>query len=449
MAEGASPSPQQLSDPAILLLAANLASIPDLSSLNALVAQYPDVLNLTSMLQVLLKVLPETTLPEDYLGIVYRLSRPESEPLSSYQIPTSYIHEIARLSQKSIRSKLADFNLELPTSSHEDIQQALVQWFFDRARRIEQETGMIELARRLVLPNQNEFNQDPPFPPSPVTIWGNGVLKVLERFIFENNDEDELQLSAFENLDPESAVRLLLSRTTPDTISRTFRELVKPFITYKHVDQGENLWATVWEWFLDRVADGDLSYVANLAQAWNEEDGELVKGFLTTCLAACYLCHKSSSKVRSDLHRIDNFLSRFSAYFEPGGDIRLTHPETDFLSSELRNSPLTALTISALQFLNAMIISADIVAQLTSPSLSLKELAIIHEESAQTQTQLAERLLRGDPNRPRRTDEQWKSLRQSLKQLRNQTGILGKLSEESLDTMVFVCMLDACGISQT
>jgi len=86
---------------------------------------------------------------------------------------------------------------------------------------------------------------------------------------------------------------------------------------------------------------------------------------------------------------------------------------------------------------------------LTSPSLSLKELAIIHEESAQTQTQLAERLLRGDPNRPRRTDEQWKSLRQSLKQLRNQTGILGKLSEESLDTMVFVCMLDACGISQT
>src|SRR5271156_5509795 len=180
MAEGPS-SPQQLSDAAILLLAANLASIPDLSSLNALVAQYPDVLDLTSMLQVLLNVLPETTPPEDYVGIVYRLSRRESVTLSSYQIPPSYINEVSRLSQKSIRSKLANFNLQpltISPTSTEEIQQNLVQWFFDRARRIEQETGMIELARRLVLPSQNEFNQDPPFPPSPVTSWGNGVVKV-------------------------------------------------------------------------------------------------------------------------------------------------------------------------------------------------------------------------------------------------------------------------------
>src|SRR5437667_12087457 len=141
----------------------------------------------------------------------------------SSRIPSSFINEVSSLSEQALNRKLGLFNLSSllhsPANPEQD-ERLLTQWFFDRARRVEEATGMIDLARRLVLTDAGNYIQTPSFPPAAVIVEGSGMVQVLETFIFDNDDEDEFQLASFENLDPDSAVRLLLSRTTPETISR-------------------------------------------------------------------------------------------------------------------------------------------------------------------------------------------------------------------------------------
>jgi Secretory pathway protein Sec39 len=449
-----STNPLRLSDTAVLLLAANLTSVPQLESLRALIAGYPYVLHFTAVLELLLKILPETTSPEDYISVVYRSYRRENERFDPSRIPTSFIDEVLALSPATLRRKLAVFNLSNPPKSSANIEadeNLLTQWFFGRARRVEEATGMIDLARRLVLPETASFNQIPPFPPLVVTVWGKGIIKVLETFIFDNDDEDELQLLPFENLDPDSAVRLLLSRTTSETVSRNIRNLVAPFADYiNYQKQDKEIWTTVWDWLLDRTVAGELEYIANLSNDWIETTAGLSRDFLQTCLAACYLCHQSSPAIRMDLHRIYNNITKISQQLhiqQSDNQINLGHPETDLLATQLRkSSPLTALTASTLRFLNDIIGSGDSIAQCSIiPELALREIIAIREGSEESQRQLADRLLRSDQFWTKRSEEQWRRLRQSIKWLQNQSRVLGKISEVSLDTMILTAVLDASG----
>jgi Secretory pathway protein Sec39 len=227
----------ELSEAAVLLLAANLASLPQLGLLQDLILVYPDVLHISALLELLLNVLPETISPEDYLPLVYKSYHDEPQPpqFDPSRIPTMYIDQVSSLSHYTLRRKLALFGLSdvpKPPIQSDQYEAALTQWFFDRARKLEEATGMIDLARRLILPDPISFRQSPPFPPTTVTMWAKGIVQVLETFIFENDDEDELQLLSFENLDPESAVRLLLSRSTLETIQQKVRHLVTLFAEY-------------------------------------------------------------------------------------------------------------------------------------------------------------------------------------------------------------------------
>src|SRR5271169_5703485 len=138
-------NPLRLSDPAVLLLAANLTSVPQLASLQALIAAYPDVLHFTAVLELLLKVLPVTISPEDYISIIYRSYRRETGQFDLSHIPTSFLDEVSYLSAAALKRKLGLFNLlNLPVSSvnPEADEKSLTQWFFDRARRVEEATGM-------------------------------------------------------------------------------------------------------------------------------------------------------------------------------------------------------------------------------------------------------------------------------------------------------------------
>src|ERR1700738_2927671 len=85
------PNPIRLVDAAVLLLGANLASELQLLSLRALVAGYPNVLHFTALLEILLKALPETVSPADFISIVYRSYRRETEQIDISRIPASYV----------------------------------------------------------------------------------------------------------------------------------------------------------------------------------------------------------------------------------------------------------------------------------------------------------------------------------------------------------------------
>lgn len=448
-------NPLHLPDGAVLLLAVNLASVPQLTSLRSLIAGYPDILHFTVVLEILLKVLPETTSPEEYVPVVYRLYHRENEPFDPSRISASALTDVSSLPPQNIRRRLNAFDLSVPPKSSGDPagdEKVLIQWFFDRARRVEESTGMIDLARRLVLCDTTNFLQSPPFPPLAVKAWGKGIVQVLETFIFDNDDEDELQLLPFENLEPDSAVRLLLSRTTPETISRNIRNLIIPFVEYIHSQQSSNsIWATVWDWLSDRAIAGELNFIAQLSSDWVETDESVLQGFVRTCLQACYLCDRSSATIRADLRRIhDNMLRLWQFPGQHSDDeILLGHPETDVLASQLRDSsPLTVLSASSLKLLDQMVVSADIIAAAcVTPELSLRELIIVRGGSEENQKQLADRLLCSDQNWSKRTDEQWRKLRLSLKWLQGQSRILGKLSEELLDTMILTSLLDATGNS--
>jgi hypothetical protein len=442
-------NPLRLSEPAVLLLAANLASEPLLLLLRALVAVYPDVLHFSALSTILLEILPESTPPEDYLPLLYRSYRGEPEQLDISRIPKSYVEAVS-LSPGNLQRRLATFNLSnVPAvHNHEKDEEALTKWFFERARRVEEATGMIDLARQVVLPDITLFAQSPPFPPTPVIIWAKGVVQVFETFIFDNDDEDDLQLATFENLDAESAIRLLLSRTTADTVSRNIRNLVAPYILYvKCHEPGKEVWGTVYEWLLDHATTGELEYIAN-AVADLPDDVDRLK-FLHTCLTACYLYRQSSPSVRQSLHRIRDYLSRSSEYMNAADEpILLAHPETDLLPSQLReSSPLTALNTLSLKFLHQIITSADIIAQY-SFELSLRELVTIREgvqEVQEVQKQLMDRLLQSG-NWKKRNEGQWKRLRESLKWLQLESLVLGKVSDDTLDSSILSALLDSSGM---
>ena len=444
-----------LSDNAVLLLAANLASIPQLSSLRDLIAGYPDVLHFTAVLEILLKIVPETTSPEDYVPIVYHSYRREIGQFDMSRISTSAVDEVQQLSTQNVKRRLTAFDLQPTPKSHphaEEDEKLLTQWFFDRARRVEEATGMIDLARRLVLPDTTNFSQDPAFPPSAVTAWGKGVVQVLETFIFDNDDEDELQLLPFENLDPDSAIRLLMSRSTPDIIARNVKTLIIPFIDYiRSKEPNRQLWATLWDWLLDKASAGELSFISNLTGDWVPDDETVLRQFLQTCLTASYLCHQTSSSIRQNLRRIQQNILRLSQILPlpESQPIVLHHPETDLLPSQLReSSSLTTLSRTSLTFLDQIIQSADVVAQYHgSPDMSLRDIIMIREGPEPAQSQLLDRLLRSEQTWNKRNDEQWRKLRQSLKWLHNQSRVLGKISDQSLDTRIFTAMLDATGIS--
>jgi hypothetical protein len=447
-------NPLNLSEEAVLLLAADLASVSQLSALRALISGYPKTLHLAVVLELLLRILPETTPPEDYVSIVYTSYCGQAEDFNALRIPRSYIDGVSQLSRNELSRRLDDFDLSTPPKSPTNADAArdlLTQWFFQRARRVEESTGMIDLARRLVLPSNPIFAGPSTFPPVAVTTWGTGVLQVLETFIFDNDDEDDLQLLSFENLEPGSAVRLLLSRTTPETVSRNIRDLIEPFVHYVHFrDPQKEIWNTVWEWLLDRAMAGELTFISNLVSDCVDIEDDRLERFLRTCLASCYLCHQSSPTIRADLHRIHQNVSRLWQRFDVNAsdnEIILQYPETALLASELRTfSPLTMLTKSALRFLDQMINSADIVAQASiPPELSIRDLCLIRNGSQQMQLGLVDRLLRSEQNWTKRNEEQWRRLRHSLRSLHSQSRVLGKLSEETIDAMILASLLDASG----
>jgi Secretory pathway protein Sec39 len=442
-----------LSDNAVLLLAANFASVPQVTSLAALVAGYPDVLHFLTVLEILLKILPETTSPEDYLPLVYRSYRKEPDLLLDWsKIPMSAVDQVSTLSAAILRRRLAAFNLQLSPPTTQVFESLLSQWFFDRARKVEDTTGMIDLARRLVLPERTpSYAQSPPFPPAAVIAWGKGVIQVLETFIFDNDDEDELQLVQFESLDADSAVRLLLSRTTPESVARNVKTLVVPFVLYiLEKDPGRPIWEPLWEWLLDRAVAGELECISHLSADWPSIDEFTLRDFLRTCLTACYISHQSSPSIRHHLRRIEQNIVKLShpLGLQESESISLSHPETDLLPSQLReSSPLTTMSSTAIQFLDQIISSADIVAQYSpSEQLSLHDIVMVREGPQQKQTDLVDRVLRADPTWTKRTEDQWNTLRQSLKWLQQSSKVLGKVSLESIDVMVFSCMLDATGV---
>jgi hypothetical protein len=123
----------------------------------------------------------------------------------------------------------------------------------------------------------------------------------------------------------------------------------------------------------------------------------------------------------------------------------LTHPETDLLPSQLReSSPLTALNTVSLKFLDQMITSADVVAPYTF-ELSLRELVTIREGAEEVQRELIDRLLQSG-NWKKRNEEQWRKLRQSLKWLQLDSLVLGKVSGYALDSSILSALLDSSGI---
>jgi len=223
------------------------------------------------------------------------------------------------------------------------------------------------------------------------------IVQVLETFIFDNDDEDELQLLSFENLDANSAVQVLSSRTTAETVSQNICNLIVPFVEYVQFQEpgkGKGVWETAWNWLFDRAMLAEMDLIPNLANDWTERDRELLEEFLQTCLTACYLCHQSMPAIRMDFHRIHANISHLSQRLDiPSSDEQsvLGHPEMDLLATQLcSSSPLTALTASSLRFLDQMITSADIASSLELPP---RELVIIREGTDEAQTCLVDRLL--------------------------------------------------------
>ena len=141
-----------LSPAKVLLLAVHLAAHADIEGLGQLSSQHPAVLHTAVVLRILLTHLPETTRPAIYVGFLQELAAGQPAQRPGVELDVSPVRALSEQQAAKRAKKLRLLQLqsqEAPAQSHGD---ALGLFLFQRACRMDGETGMLSQLPDLLVP---------------------------------------------------------------------------------------------------------------------------------------------------------------------------------------------------------------------------------------------------------------------------------------------------------
>ena len=217
-----------------ILEAVRLAVHADIDALRRLVAGEAHTLKLDLVLRILLTYLPESTEPSVYTGFLHDLVFGNLNALDhSTLFQSGLAHLTKDEAQRRVR-KLRLLPLENARGLDGKAPDIFTAFLLNRARRIDQETGLLSLIRQLLEPFLTHSSY--------LQKWFIGTLLPLLRFNYEYYPQrvSIYSLETFEKLQGRTAINALLSEAIQrcehgdeGQIDRDLRGLVGPWI-YGH-----------------------------------------------------------------------------------------------------------------------------------------------------------------------------------------------------------------------
>ncbi|RDL40665.1 uncharacterized protein BP5553_00644 [Venustampulla echinocandica] len=338
----------EVSPAQVILLAVQLASKADISALETLISHNRKTLPLELTLRILLTHLPESLESVTYVPFLERLYSGVLTSVPEFQIDKYVLDDLTDAEAKKKVRKLHLLPLTWPYDPADEPLGPLVRFLVLRSLRVDENTGLITQLPALLGP----FLHHSTF----LRTWLISSILPLLRFNYEYHPEDTLFLTipAFEQLDVESGVNLLLSRTgingngNGTTVGRDLRGLVGPWMyggnkrkrknsrTSSQVglqpiaalDEGQHAnekcagWEEVFKWIIqqagtawetvvevveqwDGPGDVDLGVYGDGTVGFEEsEQQHLERRYGRSAIAAAYLISDESVEALAGVHRI-------------------------------------------------------------------------------------------------------------------------------------------------
>jgi hypothetical protein len=349
-----------LSPAKAVLLAVQLAHKAELSTLRTLIHQHQKTLRPDIVLRIILSHLPESLASSEYVPFVQDLIDEKIVAVSQYAVDKSVLDG---LSEKEASKKVRKLHL-LPLvwqNAPKDIpEDPLTLFLIHRSLKIDENTGLVTQVPALVAP----FLQRSSY----LRAWFISTILPLLRLNYEYHPRDGAAISipAFERLDDEAGVKLLLSRTgeldtsgnNDKTTGRDLRGLIGPWMygerrskrrklqNTSELDAHDitslddaapassdkyNSWEEVFKWITGQAATSWQTAVHALEQwdgpgdidlgpygdgsVWLDEDAQqhLEQRYARSALATAYLIPEASLNALAGVQRI---VSRFLALLD-------------------------------------------------------------------------------------------------------------------------------------
>lgn len=470
-----------LSPAKAVLLAVQLASKSDFSTLRTLICQHRKTLHTELVLRILLSHLPESLNSSAYVPFFEDLISGRILEESKTPVDSSALLELTEVeAQKKVR-KLHLLPLAWPDCPPDAPSDPIVLFLIHRALRVDENTGLLTQLPELLAPFLHYSDY--------LRTWMISTILPLVRFNYDYHPDDgaALTIANFETLDDRAGVSLLLSKTgkehttEPDpTVGRDLKGLVGPWLygdkrwkrrkirksssfslqSLERLDEAPSVepkyigWEEVFRWLVgqagaswktvveaieqwDGPADVDLGSYED-GTTWLAEDDEihLERGYARAGLAAAYLISEESEDALNGVQRI---LARMITLLDKDriptlqAGAALLSPVSEFegnilspkSATYLRNDPLedhnilTTPNEQSLKLLHALLISAFLCTKAGS-SLSIRragELVFLQDE--RDQKYLFSKLMSRIGDGPKSDDKYWMRIRNEILWLRS------------------------------
>ena len=219
----------ELSPAKALLLAVQLATKSDISSLRTLVSQHPKTLRTEIILRVLLSHLPESLESSEYVTFLQDLAAGKIVEGSNAPVDASDLEDLSEAAASKRVRKLHLLPLLWPDAPADVPADPLTQFLIHRSLRIDDNTGLITQLPDLLAPFLHQSTY--------LRTWMISTLLPLLRLNYEYHPQDgaNMSIQAFDGLDDQTGISLLLSSTgnseeNENTVGRDLRGLVGPWM---------------------------------------------------------------------------------------------------------------------------------------------------------------------------------------------------------------------------
>ncbi|KAI1659946.1 secretory pathway Sec39 [Daldinia decipiens] len=460
------------SAPRIVLLATYLAAKSDIESLTVLAAQHSKVLRQDLLLRILLTCLPETLPPSEYVSLVQHLESGSLETdVEPREVDWSSVEDFTDDEAAKKVRKLRLLPLAWEGAPKDESQDFISLFLIHRARRVDEEAGLLAQLPDLIVP----FLDHAPA----IRTWMVSVLLPLLRRNHEYYPHHPAvqTLSAFERMNDQAAVDLLLSQTGASEedlshVGRDLRGLIGPWLyndarwargdeNERSSEQGQLAsytlcpgWEHVLEWITAQASKswkvavraidqwdgpGDID-LGGYASMWLEDDeqGHLEQRYARAALASAYLIPEASLEALTGVNSIVTKImalldqdpcptlqvasSLLPPYTDPSGERLLLAKNATYMRNDLLadSNPLTAPNETSTRLLHILTLSAFILTKADASCTVRKagELAFLQDEQEQkaTATKYISNL---SGNGPKSDDKYWIRARNELLWLRD------------------------------
>ncbi|KAG5438407.1 hypothetical protein PCANB_002896 [Pneumocystis canis] len=431
-----------LSVPWILYLAVQYASGPSLRTLSELILKFPNIFSKKIILNIL-NFVPECTEPEEYLSLVFHGKYQGEDDMDSSQIS-----KIQNIDDITLLQKLEKLNIykDKEESGNYITDEELYIWFVSKAKKIEEETGLISFSHKLVLTSKYPI-------PSKVQEWGCGIVITLESVLNRQYNNPSLKfniptLKQFETLNYKKAIDILLQHLGEEEILEEIKSNVTLYISYCQSLSKDNVWNSLWSWLLDFSFKQKKLNLIKLVSSSNIISANQYEFFSKYAIASCYCCkNMEKENIHSMKMILQNLKQNLNIKTNSNNSILndIEIPSLDIFTPENIQNYINLITpnSNSLSLLEIMIKTISIInSQKGEYKITLSEAVYYRNKNSEFQISLLHKTMPQNPQIFNNfNDSDWIKLRNNIKWLHNVSLIYKNIPKIEYESFLLYNML--------